>query len=82
MNIAKEGFAGAAGGLAAVVMYVLLGMLIFVPGMILLKKEKEKPKEKRNTVVVVFAYVLMFLGAALALGLGFGILAENVVGEF
>ena len=81
-EIAKEGFAGFFGGLAALVLYMVVGMIMFIPGLVLLNRENKKPKGQRNTGIVVVAYVLMFLGAAIGLGLGFGILTENLVAEF
>ena len=81
---AKVGFGVTLGSGLAFMIYIFLGMLFFVPGFILLKKEqaKEKKGEKANNGMKILAYVLMFIGFILALGIGFGTFIGEVRGEF
>lgn len=80
-NAATEGFAGGLGAFGALALYVLLGMIVFIPGFVLMMKEHAKPKGSRNSAMLGVAYVLMLIGAAISLGLGFGIIIENLAGD-
>ncbi len=82
INAAKQGFGFSLGGLGAVVVYIFVAMLFFIPGVLILANEKQKAKESRNTTMLVVAYVLMFIGCIVGLGLGadtiFGSLMEDL----
>jgi hypothetical protein len=67
------------GGLGAVALYMFVGLLFFVPGVILLSKEKAKKKDARNGTMVILAYVLMLIGCVVGLGLGSGMIFGSLM---
>lgn len=79
-DIAYTSFGVGLGFMASIVVYTFVGMLLFVPGFILLKSE-QKRKEPRDYVKII-AYVLMGMGMVIALGLGAGVFFSELGGEF
>ncbi len=78
----KLGFGAGLGLLLANVLFLLVGMALFVPGMLMYAKEKKKAQGDKDTTKVVFAFILMGLGCVIGLGLGAGILFDNIASEF
>ena len=49
---------------------VFVGMLFFIPGILLLLNERKKPADKRNMSTIYGAYALMIIGCIIAGGMG------------
>ena len=79
-EIAYTSFGVGLGFMASVIVYTFVGMLLFVPGFILLKKEQKK--QNPSDLVKIFAYVLMGMGMIIGLGLGAGVFFSELGGEF
>lgn len=75
-KIASETFSAAAGGLGAVVMYVLVALAFLVPGFLLVTRELKKAKKDRNTSMLILGFVLAFVGVAVGFGMGAGAIFE------
>lgn len=71
-NVAKYSFASGIGFLGSFVVYMFVGMLLFIPGFILNRTELNKPKEQRIMWRQLAGLALMFMGAMFAFGMGFG----------
>ncbi len=66
-NAFKFGF-GAGLGLTLVhILFLLLGMALFFPGLIMLSKERKKPEGEKETKNIYIAYALMVVGCVLGL---------------
>ena len=72
------GFFGGLGSGIAFMIFTLIGLLFFIPGLIIIIKQHKKPKEQRNKTALVFGYVLMFLGLVVAGGIGIGVFAGSL----
>jgi hypothetical protein len=80
-NAFKFGF-GAASGFALVqVIFLLVGIAFFIPGLVMLSKEKKKPQDQKNQTNLIIAFILMGIGSVLGLGLGAGFLFSNILSE-
>ena len=79
-DIAYTSFGVGLGFMASIIVYTFVGMLLFVPGFILLKKEQKKAQP--NDLMKIFAYVLMGMGMIIGLGLGAGVFFSELGGEF
>jgi tellurite resistance protein TehA-like permease len=75
-NIVREGFGVGIGLFASLMVYLLFGMLFFIPGFILYNQEKKKG-EKSSTLQVV-GVILMAIGVIIMGGLGFNTLMSDV----
>jgi predicted transporter len=75
-NIVREGFGVGLGLFASLMVYLLFGMLFFIPGFILYNQEKNKG-EKSSSLQVV-GIILMAIGVIIMGGLGFNTLIGNV----
>jgi uncharacterized membrane protein len=78
-NAFKFGFGAFSGMFAAKAIFLLVGLVLFVPGLYLLSKERKKEKSQQNLIP---AYVLMGLGMVLGLGMGSGVFFENLMANF
>lgn len=72
--------AGLGAGLATM-LYIFLGMLFFIPGVVLLSQEKKKPKDKQSSSMVILAIVLMAIGCILGLGMGASFVFSSIMEE-
>jgi len=81
-EIAYTSFGVGLGFMASIVVYTFIGMLLFVPGFILLKKEQRKQKEQQSDAMKILAYALMAMGMIIGLGLGAGVFFNELGGEF
>jgi hypothetical protein len=73
--------AGLGAGISTMV-FILLGMAFFIPGVILLSSERKKPNEEKSEGKLIGAYVLMGLGAILGLGMGASFIFSNLLQDF
>ncbi len=78
----KFGFGASLGFILSRVLFLLVGMALFIPGMIMYKNEKKKTQSQKSTTNVVIAFVLMGLGCVLGLGFGAGELLGSIASEF
>jgi riboflavin transporter FmnP len=72
-SYAKAGFGLGLGALAAHVIFILIGMLFFIPGYMMMKNQDKKNKTASYYVGVG----LMIIGVAIMGGLGFGTMLES-----
>ena len=71
-SYAKMGFGVGVGVIAAQLIYMALGLLVFVIGLSMLSKAR------KNNGSVVPAYIVMGIGMILGLGLGAGLFFDNL----
>ena len=76
MNLAFEGFGVGLGFLAALAVYMIVGLVFFIPGFVLFQNEKKKTEA--NTTVQGVGIGLMILGVVIMGGAGLSVLAESV----
>ena len=75
-NLITTGFGVGLGAFAAMMVYILLGLIFFVPGFILYKKAQRA--NDTDSVERIFSIVLMGIGVVVMGGVGLGMLMENV----
>jgi hypothetical protein len=75
-NIAASTFSAAAGGLGAMVMYMLVSLAFLVPGFMVVTRELNKDKKDRKTPMLVLGFGLAFVGVAVGFGMGAGAIFE------
>jgi uncharacterized membrane protein YfcA len=78
MNYARSSFGFGLGFLASYMLFIFLGMLFFIPGLYLMRRERAKPVEQRDRMMQIIGFVLMIIGAVFGLGMGFGILGDSI----
>lgn len=64
------------------ILFLLLGMAFFFPGLIMLAKERKKAAEEKDKKNIYTAYALMAIGCVLGLGMGAGFLFSNALTDF
>lgn len=69
---AKMGFGLGVGVIAAQLIYMVIGLILFVIGLSMLSKAR------KNNSSVVPAYIVMGLGMVVGLGLGAGLFFDNL----
>lgn len=76
------GFFSSLGSGLALMIFTFIGMLLFIPGLIIVMKQNKEPKDQRNTGMLVLGFILMGLGMIVGMGIGFGMFAfalgENI----
>ena len=76
------GFFGGLGSGLATMVFTFAGLLLFVPGLVIVMRQTKKPKDQRSRGWLVFGFVLMALGMVVGMGMGLllfgGLLMENV----
>ena len=77
----KAGFGTAIGSILAILIFLSIGVGIFILGFILMKSENKKPPEQRNEAKTVTGYILMVLGCIIGLGFGAPVLFEALSSE-
>lgn len=82
MGIARQGFGLGLGISASLILFTLLGLLLFIPGFVLLNREQAKDKTEQNKNMKALAYVLMILGTILGMGFGGSTLLTELASEF
>jgi len=80
-SLARTGFGVGLGFMLASIVYIFIGILLFIPGFILLNKEQKKKKEDQRGSIKVIAFILMGLGMIITGGLGFSTLLGEVGDE-
>lgn len=75
-NIVREGFGVGLGLFASLMVYILFGMLFFIPGFILYNQEKKKGE--KGTTLQIVGVVLMAIGVIIMGGVGFSTLIGDV----
>lgn len=78
---ARMGFGLGLGSFAALMVYMFIGMMFFIPGFILVNKEKAKG-DKQNQSLKILGYVLMVIGVIIGVGLGAGTFFSELGDEF
>jgi hypothetical protein len=75
-NLAYEGFGVGLGFLAALAVYMVVGLLFFIPGFFLF--QGEKGKLEKNTVAQGTGIVLMVIGVIIMGGAGLSVLLDSL----
>ncbi len=75
----KQGFGLGIGFLSAQVIFIFVGILLFIPGYLLFVSQEKKTDPTVSKQIS--GLVLMFLGVVLAGGIGFGFLID-AIGDF
>jgi len=78
----KSAFAFAIGGLLASMIFVAIGVGLFLGGYVLRNKEQKKAKDEQDALKVYGGLVLMVVGVVVAGGTGFFSLIGEVSEEF
>jgi hypothetical protein len=82
MEFARAGFGLTLGSLFALMIFLAIGLLFFIPGFILVKREHKKPKEEQSGTAKVIGYILMVIGMIIGLGFGAGAFLDMLSQEF
>lgn len=75
-NYIKMGFGLGTGVFLAQILFILLGLAFFLPGLSLVQNSKGESQEKKTSYYSGIA--LMVVGVAIMGGLGFGVLIDNI----
>lgn len=83
-GLVRFGFGVGLGSGLAMILFMLVAAIMFVPGFIMVKQEQKKKKEGKevNMTKLVIGYVLMGLGMIMGLGFGAGTFFSTLGGEF
>ena len=81
-NAFRFGLGAGLGAGISTMLFIFLGLVFFIPGVILLSKERKKPKDKQSQSMLIGAYILMALGAIIGLGMGASFIFSNLMEEF
>ena len=73
-SLVKTGFGISVGLFLAQMIFILIGMLFFIPGYLLYSKSSD---EKKGSTSQITGIVLMGLGVAVMGGIGFGIFLDS-----
>jgi uncharacterized membrane protein len=74
-SYAKMGFGLGLGVFASQIIFILIGLALFLPGLMLIKK---KDKNGEATTSYYAGIALMAVGVAIMGGFGLGILVDNI----
>ena len=66
----KMGFGLGIGSHLASMIFIFVGLLFFIPGMIMVMRETKKPKDQRNNTKKIIGFVLMAIGMVFGMGMG------------
>lgn len=58
--------------------FIVLGIMFFLPGFFMLKAEKKKDQKDQNKSKIYLAFGLMFIGCILGIGMGFGFILSEM----
>jgi hypothetical protein len=82
MSLIKFGFFTGLGSWLSLMVFIFIGLLFFIPGLIIVMKQNKKTKEERNKSLLVLGFVLMGLGVVVGMGMGLflfsSLLIENI----
>ncbi len=81
-NSFKVGLGAGVGFGLSSILFLLVGMAFFVPGLIMLSKERKASPQEKNTTNLYIAYALMIIGSIIGLGLGASFIFENIFSDF
>ena len=70
----KAGFGLGVGSFLATLIFIGLGMVFFIIGYVMWRRERAKPKEAQKRGKIITSIVLMGIGCLLGMGLGFSVL--------
>ena len=83
MNTFKEGMALSAGSMVVQMVFVGVGLLLFIPGLVIVMTQMKKPKKEQNGSLKIVGYVLMGLGVVVGMGTGayflMGMVTEDIL---
>ena len=74
-NLFKTGFGLGLGVMAAQIVFILFGMLFFIPGYLMYNKQKTTDSNSSEQIIGI---VLMIIGVVIMGGLGFGLLMDDL----
>lgn len=74
----RVGFGVTLGSIAAMLIFLMIGMGLFIGGYVLYKREAKKPKEKQNNGAKIGGIVLMALGCLVGIGFGAPLLLDSI----
>jgi hypothetical protein len=75
-NLITTGFGVGLGAFAALMVYIVIGLIFFVPGFILYKKAERA--NDTDSAERIFSIILMGIGVIVMGGVGLGMLMDNV----
>jgi hypothetical protein len=75
-NLVFEGFGVGLGFLAALVVYMIVGLLFFVPGFLMYQAEQKK--QDKSAATQGFSILLMAIGVIIMGGAGLGVLLDSL----
>ena len=75
-QLAKTGFGIGLGAFAAMMVYIALGLMFFVPGFVLYKRAERA--HETDSAGRIFSIILMGIGVIIMGGIGLGMLMDNI----
>jgi len=79
MSLIKYGFFTSLGSWLSLMIFTCIGLLFFIPGLIIVMKQNKKTKEERKQGLVVLGFVLMGIGMIVGLGMGLFLFSSLLV---
>lgn len=81
-NAFSMGFFSGLGSSLATMIFTFVGLLFFIPGLIMVMRQTKKPKEERSKGMIITGFVLMAIGMLFGMGMGLvlfgGLLFDNI----
>jgi len=74
----RLGFGTALGSLLAMLIFIAIGMTLFIIGYVMFAKEKKKEGKDQSQARKIGGLILMGVGCLVGLGLGFPVLLESI----
>lgn len=75
----KFGLGAGLGAGVSTMLFILVGLAFFIPGVVLLGNERKKPEKERDQTHMIGAYILMGIGVVVGLGIGASFLFSNIL---
>jgi hypothetical protein len=70
MSLIKFGFFTGLGSWLSLMVFIFIGLLFFIPGLIVVMKQNNKPKEERKKGLLILGFILMGIGMIIGMGMG------------
>lgn len=78
-SLIKLGFFTGLGSGLSIIVLVFIGLLFFIPGLIVAMKQLKKPKEERKQGLLILGFILMILGVIIGMGMGLFIFSTMLI---
>lgn len=74
----RMGFFSSLGGILAMMIFVFIGLVFFIPGLLIVLSQKKKEGSEKSKGMLILGYILMIIGCIFGLGMGIGVIAGQI----